>query len=477
MSIQPILGVLLTRFDVGKMAYSDQGEGGEAHKLSNAVVHDVAASLRDDLLVPKCELVRCISFTCDRQATWCEGCHCHEHLLDGPEPWPKKVAKFREASRGCCWKGRRAFSMRHQREQMDSTIASASDDKLRACYAKCSLPQREAMSVLEAELKGRLRENIKAKTKFWLDLPYCIFGIFAVVFQKISLDEAKDIGKEAIKLYDDALRAGLGNKLHRVAHHFLMHDCPLRLELERFVAEGCASLDSCVLLYCELRAYCMCPIVCRRIEAVHSVIRGMKLKATNVSVAWLSAKMRRSDLLRVMDLPDFMQFAQVKWRRRDFYRHTLQCMFPKWRLQTMSSGTCIGWIYQCLVQSQHRDYKKKAGQINYWSKRTKELSKPPMPAVNDVEQALIRFVKSKLSQPICFWSLPAAVFSRGLVSSDAKLCLADEERHVAENLVGHELPADMISMAQAAVDTLTTMSPDDDAVQGPHIFFKVLWCD
>lgn len=68
----------------------------------------------------------------DRNATWFEGCYCHEHLLQQGKRGRSNTAAYRRASATCPWKGRRAAAMACGHvEVLCANIMNASTPQLR----------------------------------------------------------------------------------------------------------------------------------------------------------------------------------------------------------------------------------------------------------------------------------------------------------------------------------------------------------
>ena len=78
---------------------------------------------------------------------------------------------------------------------------------------------------------------------------------------------------------------------------FNVRGSALSAQLHSF-AHGTSGLDEHQLLYVELRAYSLSPVVCRRIESAHSEWKNVAKKVTTGRFAWRAAAMRRNDICK-----------------------------------------------------------------------------------------------------------------------------------------------------------------------------------
>ena len=85
-------------------------------------------------------------------------------------------------------------------------------------------------------------------------------------------EAARKNGREVVAEYETAFANGTDAKLHRVAHRFLTRGSLLRAQFELWATSD-VSMKDLPHLRCTLRDYAMIPVVCRRVESVHSWIK------------------------------------------------------------------------------------------------------------------------------------------------------------------------------------------------------------
>lgn len=104
-NLTKVLPVLIDCFDVNTMLAST---GDDDKHISAGIVQDVARALQHEGLLQMTELLYCIARELDRVGTWCEGCWCHQHILEDVSLSMKaRLAKYEKESRACPWKGKR----------------------------------------------------------------------------------------------------------------------------------------------------------------------------------------------------------------------------------------------------------------------------------------------------------------------------------------------------------------------------------
>lgn len=190
LKVRDIVPLLVMHFDAAR--YIKGPDGCEAlAKGEAAIATELEESLRTPHLIGKCEVLRCTCFALDRFATRLEGCRCHERVLeDRSSSWTARVAKYREASKGCYNKGRRAVELAlGYADEMVAALRSASDNMLRSTYASMEPCDRQAMQSLELKVKASLCHRITLKFSNWTNLPYKIIGVYGCIVGLCSVDK------------------------------------------------------------------------------------------------------------------------------------------------------------------------------------------------------------------------------------------------------------------------------------------------
>ena len=106
----PELDLLISTFDITKIENAEAVAAGPPrndYKADAEVLRDCGRALKTPRLKWKLTLLSALSSAFDREVTWCEGCHDHEHLLQGAGSIAARAKRYAEASRNCMWKGAR----------------------------------------------------------------------------------------------------------------------------------------------------------------------------------------------------------------------------------------------------------------------------------------------------------------------------------------------------------------------------------
>lgn len=472
LDVRGVLPVLRARFSVAKFSSGFEADGADERlsKADAALVQDLAAALADERFVGLCEILRCVCFACDRQATRLEGCRCHEGVLSGDGSWPSRVRRYRLASAQCVWKGRRAVELSlGYADKMLNAIGSATDQHAREAMASAPPQARQEMLLLEQGLVAAIRERLERKLRFWRSLPYSLLGMAGCVLGVCALCQSKVVASKCLEEFDDAVRRGLLHKLHRVAVLFLGEAGALRSQVLAF-SLGPEPLEAFPQLHAELLSYAFVPCVSRRVEAVHSGIQGFKRKAMHHSMPWLAAKIRRKDTVAALQTSDFQSWLTEHWNDRDVLRRSLRCMFSRTALACMSVRDVFGWWYQSGHEAQFRDIKEQSVALRAWGVVAKANAKPEAAPVGDGEALLVQFVKSVCVELDVWWSVPKGVLDTALAtpdSADLALVVALEQKQMTPLEVGSRI----CSMVGELDGPVVAYRP---AAMLNMVFFKVL---
>ena len=121
-------------------------------------------------------------------------------------------------------------------------------------------------------------------------IPWKVIGVFYCC-QGGPVELCKNILRECITEYDDAVAAGLEDTLHRVAIRLLSPSRIVGQQLRDWLVSD-TPLISFAHAFCCLLQYAMVSLVERCIESAHVIIRRVGLSAVNVLVPYVCAKVR-----------------------------------------------------------------------------------------------------------------------------------------------------------------------------------------
>ena len=444
--LHPILPILISRFDASKiLGHGFVAEGTGVQEIDTAIIKKLDSVLRKPGLALQCSVMRLICHRVDREATWCEGCFCHQAVLQQPElPRRKRTLQYEKESAGCCWKGARGVELALGRSStMQANIVAANDQWLQSDYARHTPEIRAKAKDFEVKAKHAVVQLISSRLSFWAHLPYLLLGIFGAELGVCDLARAKACAAECIREYEQALGGGLKAKLHRVSHRLLGRGGSFRAMLQHFATSE-VGLASYPALFIEIRGLALIPVVCRRIESAHAEYSGLSKKLTIARFAWKAAAMRRKDVAAHLDSSNrFLQFLTNQWRTRLLYQKCLICCYPperKVEILRLSRNQVLGRWYQSDVTMQFQDRStQEAGLVAFDA-----LVKPNLKAnVQDRSAASTfvgRFLKWKFSEERgTVWAMPKALLAGpdpGFAGNILQVCEAVVAAY-------HEAPADI----------------------------------
>lgn len=113
--------------------------------------------------------------------------------------------------------------------------------------------------------------------------------------------------------------------LHRVVVRLLVDNGDAKFELEAFAQGG----DLGPTALCELRAYALGPIVTRRTEGVHAIIKQWQGKKTRADPSLLNSLLKRQELADLLRDQAFFVFACQMYYKRNLARDLLAFTMPR----------------------------------------------------------------------------------------------------------------------------------------------------
>ena len=108
-SVIPVVQVLVRTFDLKKMLKGCSDTTKLANEIDSKQLKALDVTLKKPNLLPCMEVLRCVSLKTDMEATKCEGCKCHQYILeDRTLKFSERLRLYRVESAGCYRKGKNA---------------------------------------------------------------------------------------------------------------------------------------------------------------------------------------------------------------------------------------------------------------------------------------------------------------------------------------------------------------------------------
>ena len=254
-------------------------------------------------------------------------------------------------------------------------------------------------------------EELKSKLGFHNQCPYSCIRIFYCAIDPSFVGKCRDAARDSLDEYDRLMLAGKGAKMHRVAHRIMGADTECRRQLVAFGRERLgATLKDFPVAYVTIMQYACIPLVGRRVESVHHVIKEIGQEAKNVRPPYISAAVSAPQHIeRLRTCPDFHKFVSAKWRSKTLLDQVLHLLVDKQDLRAMTSEQKLRRAYQCSLEDEFRDMtNEREAQENFLRQSAHTRS-----TVMDLPaswKAGLSYLKTRLMAGEVF-SLPADLFT------------------------------------------------------------------
>ena len=117
--------------------------------------------------------------------------------------------------------------------QLFKDVMNASSEKLEALLARMERAARAILVSGMTCLRVAIVEELSSKLAFWDHIPHKALGGFYGSCGGCK-NASKQIIRECVKEYDDAIANGLGKRLHRVAHLMFSEDTHCRQDFDTY---------------------------------------------------------------------------------------------------------------------------------------------------------------------------------------------------------------------------------------------------
>jgi hypothetical protein len=214
--------------------------------------------------------------------------------------------------------------------------------------------------------------------------------------------------------YDQIVAAGRGQRLHRVAHLLYQVGCECRRQLLSFADGVGESLRSFPVAHQIVKRYALIPLVGRRVEGMHALIKKIGAVAKNISPPMISAALSEpvhQELLK--SSPAFKVFCIKHWRSKTLLNELLQLVVPNDELDSLTRLGKLERIYQCGLSSEFRDLRSQRQAHDEFQRRTFHLRRGPPRDMPSSWRAFVSFVKAMMEPNVVF-CLPSQLYNVAL---------------------------------------------------------------
>ncbi|CAK0828340.1 unnamed protein product, partial [Prorocentrum cordatum] len=407
----PRFSILKDRFDLGKMKTSPE------RQVKTHVIDDAYASLQVPHFLKFCIMVKTSGNTLERFASRLEGCECHASL----------------------WKSHSNHKKKTRLGQCLEALKKCDSDELQLAMGKLDCEPRAQLLRLQTQLADSLVEELSDKFAFKDVIPYAALKIYMCEIPGGNLHSARMDAADCARQYDSAVEAGRGHLLHRVAHLLLRPGTHCRSELDDFANGVGHSLRDFTHLHSMIMRYALIPIVGRRVEGAHAIIRRLGLIAKNMSPPCISASNSEAEhLARLDNDAEFKRYCQSTWSSKSLLNDLLSLVVPGDALKEMSRKDKINRVYQCDLASEFKDLSVERQSHDTWKLLTQHL-RSAHPGFPYSWKIVVTYLKEKLCSGSIF-SLPTSLYNLALVDHgpDEIDISAVNPWEQAIDVIGHE---------------------------------------
>ena len=417
--VLPVLKILVRTFSASRICQGLGADGSVSAgvvEVQAKVIKKCGRALETHLLVEKTIIAGTIARATDREGTWCEGCPCHQFILENKSiPYKQRLAQYRKASSECANKGLRGTELAlGQAKEIPNRIRNATSNSVREVYSNASLKNRQQLMAFEQDFKQNTTIALDNFLKMWDDLPYTLFQFWGHQMGLVEEAQLKQAGLQLIELYQGLVRSGTARKLHRRARKLLDVTGPYAALFYIWCREARATLRDFPPLYLFFRGISRVPVVCRRIEASHAEYKGLDKRMTAATFAFKAAGMRRKDIERQLDRDeDFIRFLRNRWRYTLWLHRAAKCIDP--HVATRTKKEILKIWYQSNIETQFSCKSEDIKRLEDWSKLTKHCFAAALANMSNTEHMVSRFVKHTFSDPNAAWSMPRSLMTNSYV--------------------------------------------------------------
>ena len=287
------------------------------NKLSKMLIWEFRSAIAHPGLKGKLLVLLAWARALSREATWFEGCSCHQYILDDKSVSLRvRLLRWRRATKNCIHKGRRALDMiTHHVAGMLERFSAVTCAELTEHLENCRLAERKELLVFKSHLDTRLCARFRHKFDFLFHPPYVFL---AGVSRDIEM--ARRFVRRGLEEVQLAIANGREHALDNVTVRLAVGSGNLHAQaMQRFGAGTDHMLEPGTLVL--LRDYGLAKVVSRLTEAQHAYILMWQKKCTNMSVVLLNVKLKLPELRQSLQVnADFWNFCVLNWRRRNLVR-------------------------------------------------------------------------------------------------------------------------------------------------------------
>ena len=297
-------------------------------------------------------------------------------------------------------------------------IGAATSDRFQGMLDRSRVAVRDKLLLTQSRLKSGLNAYFLDKLGFWKHGMYRTLAVFYCEQGGWSFDDSRRVLGEVLNEYDEAVRAGRADQLHRITKKYLAPGTLVRIDADKLRAGEGNSIADFPHLYVFLQTYSLASLVERRVEQIHSLVKSHGQRMKHVLPPYLCASLRADyNISLLRNNREFYAMCIKEWRSRTLVSRLLSQRFSKSDLATMKQSERIKRVYQSTGADEYKDLSKEFREAARFSAATLHHRTAACPIEPDNFRTAITYFKSVL-QVGCFYSLPTSIYSECVVVAD-----------------------------------------------------------
>ena len=345
-----------------------------------------------------------------REATWFEGCFCHDNVLSAhPNRWSRRKA-MREAGcpeGNCVWQGRRlpALALGHG-AGLCQRVQNASSVEYTAVLLTCDRSESCRLSEIDFLGKTRFCQTMEQKLAPFTSLPYILVGAFGE-YCGYPLASGKKAVRDAFEQFGNARPM----ERDAISSFFLETNAAVSGQLRDFSERPDTSLHDYPDAFLLVRAHAFALCAERHTEGEHARVkfhaqRGYRF-AGPVMVA---ARKRRAEIQDM--IKNHMQWLAQHWQTHSLFVILLEHVLPKATVMSLSFSQRCKRVYACGAEDHFADVSKWEKEAATFQKALKNVQlslEDAFQKLSGETMQIVYFMKHYLPAG-SFVSLPASLW-------------------------------------------------------------------
>ena len=379
-----------------------------------ALGQSVTSACNDAFFLPFCEVQFLIDQAVGVEASWYDGCWCHEAILTDATSRYKRSKAMAEATgdeSGQCphgWTGKRlsALALGHCKK-MNEKIKNSRSVRYAAALVAAEPNIRNRIVIIEHGVKDYITAEYAEKLDYALHIPHKIAGAFGYLCGYGTLDDCKTCVRECIDEFDavtdmgqhDYVSAQLFSVLRAVRAQFVSFGATPGTDLRRYP-------DA----YLEAKERAFASNSERCTEGEHVKVKAAQQRGLRYGKpAYVGARKRKPQMCTMLDKADEKEWVIQHWADRRLFPEVMSFIASQVAVVRLTLAQRHAKIYGYERTANYADTSLEEKYVLALTDARSKVAAKPVVTTDDNMQMIVNFLKNQ--------------FQHGRVFSVPKTCL------------------------------------------------------